>query len=274
MILERTTTLSAYVEELASSGCISFTRNDAMEALGVSHGAFQDSAARLKKRGYIFAPRRGFYVITPTRFLKWGAPPPSWYVDAMMKDAGRPYYVALLKASELHGAAHQAVMEFQVVTDRQWNPIRAGRSRLAFYFRKDIEGIERGIELRKTETGSMRISSPALTALDLVRYPQASGGIDHAATVLSELADQIVPEQLDALAPKFERSVVQRLGYLLHHLGQDEIASCLKRHMRKRNVPWVELRPGEANSIIGNDKSVHNAGWHITYRRPIEVDEL
>ncbi len=274
MIHERTTTLASYVEELASSGCIAFTRRDATRALGVSHGAFLDAAARLRARGHIFAPRRGFYVITPARFLKWGAPPPSWYVDAMMTDAKRPYYVALLKASELHGAAHQAVMEFQVITDRQWKPIRAGRSRLAFYFRKDIEDIEQGIENRKTETGSMRLSSPALTALDLVRYPHASGGIDHAATVLSELAGRIDPERLDALAPKFERSVVQRLGYLLDHLNREEIASRLEKHVRTRNVPWVELRQGEVNSIARNDKCERSGRWHVIVRQPVEVDDL
>lgn len=273
MIPERTTSLAAYVEEMASSGRISFTREDAMEALGVSHGAFLDAAARLKKRGHVVVPRRGFYVITPTRYLKWGAPPPSWYIDAMMKDAERPYYVALLKAAEVHGASHQAVMEFQVVTDRQWKPIRAGRSKLAFYFRKDMESIEQGIEQRKTDTGSMRVSSPALTALDLVRYPHASGGVSHAAGVLNELAAQIDPEQFDALTPKFERSVVQRLGYILEHLGQEEIASSLERHLRNGNVPWVELEPGEANAIASSDERERSSRWHVIVRRPIEVDE-
>ena len=266
MIPQRTSSLATYVEELVSSGRTCFTSENAVEALGVSHGAFLDAAARLKKRGHIFAPRRGFYVITPTRYLKWGAPPPSWYIDAMMEDAGRPHYVALLKAAELHAAAHQAVMEFQVVTDRQWKPIRAGRSKLAFYFRKDIESIEHGIERRKTDTGSMRLSSPALTALDLVRYPRASGGVDHAASVLNELAAYIDPIQFDALVPSFERSVVQRLGYILEHLGHDEIASGLERHIRNSNVPWVELDPGEAKAFTSYDE-------HIIVRRPIEVDE-
>lgn len=126
----------------------------------------------------------------------------------MMKDAGRPYYVALLKAAELHGASHQAVMEFQVVTDRQWKPIRGGRSKLAFYFRKDIESVGQGVEQRKTDTGSMRVSSPALTALDLIRYTHTSGGVDHAASVLNELAVYIDPIEFDVLAPSFERSVV------------------------------------------------------------------
>ena len=273
MIPERTTTLPGYVEELASSGRTTFTREDAMEALGVSHGAFLDAAARLKKRRHIFAPRRGFYVITPTRYLKWGAPPPSWYIDAMMKNAGRPYYVALLKAAELQGAAHQAVMEFQVVTDRQWKPIRAGRSKLAFYFRKDMESVEQGIELRKTDTGSMRMSSPALTALDLVRYPHASGGISHTASVLNELSTQIDPKRLDALLPPFERSIVQRLGYLLDFLGQEELAACLERHLYRGNAPWMELEPREAGVITASQERERNSRWKIIVRRPIEVDE-
>ena len=273
MIPERITTLAAYVEELASSGRTTFTREAAMEALGVSHGAFLDAAARLRKRGHVFAPRRGFYVITPIWYLKWGAPPPSSYIDAMMQDAGRPYYVALLKAAELYGATHQAVMESQVVTDRQWMPIRAGRSRLAFHFRKDMQCIEQGIEQRKTDTGSMRVSSPTLTALDLVRYLHVSGGVDHAASVLNELAARIDPARLDALAPKFERSVVQRLGYILGHLGHNEIAFSLERHLRNGNVPWVELEPGEANAIASSDERERSSRWHIIVRRPIEVDE-
>ena len=273
MMLERATSLAAYVEELASSGCISFTREDALEALGVSHGAFVSAVARLKKRGYIVAPRRGFYVITPMQYLKWGAPPPSWYIDAMMKGAERPYYVALQKAADIYGASHQAVMEFQVVTDRQWKPIRAGRSKLAFYFREDMEGVELGIEQRKTNTGSMCVSSPALSALDLVRYPHASGGVSHTASILNELAAQIDSELLEALAPKFERSVVQRLGFILEHLGQEEIASGLERHLSNCKVSWVELEPSEASATVFSNQRERSSRWHVIVRRPIEVDE-
>lgn len=273
MIAERTTSLAAYVEDLASSGTTNFTREAAMQALGISHGAFLDAAARLNKRGHVFAPRRGFYVITPTHYLKWGAPPPSWYIDAMMADAQRPYYVALLKAAELHGASHQAVMEFQVVTDRQWKAIRAGRSKLAFYFRKDMKSIEHAIEQRKTDTGSMRLSSPALTALDLVRYPHASGGVDRIASVINELANAIDPTQLDSLAPQFERSVIQRLGYILDHLQHHEVASSLEKHVQTGNLPWVELEPKEASAMTSSEERERNLRWHIIVRRLIEVDE-
>jgi hypothetical protein len=53
-----------------------------------------------------------------------------------MRHANRLYYVDLLKAAELHGASHQAVMEFQVVTNRQMRDVWAGRSKIAFYSEK------------------------------------------------------------------------------------------------------------------------------------------
>ena len=40
MILKRAPNLAAYVEELESTGQIWFRRDEAIEAMGVSHGAF------------------------------------------------------------------------------------------------------------------------------------------------------------------------------------------------------------------------------------------
>ena len=76
-----------------------------------------------------------------------------------------------------------------------------------------------GIEDRKTDTRTMMISSAALTALDLLRYPRASGGIHNVATILSDLAQKIEPEQLAAISVTVKRSIVQRLGHLLDRLG-------------------------------------------------------
>jgi hypothetical protein len=38
-------------------------------------------------------PRRGFYVVVPPQYLSWGAPPPSWYIDDLMRHEGHSYYV-------------------------------------------------------------------------------------------------------------------------------------------------------------------------------------
>ncbi len=129
----------------------------------------------------------------------------------MHHEAGA-YYVGLLKAAELHGATHQAVMEFQVISAKRLPKIRAGRNLIVFYFRRDMEAVTAGIERRKTDIGTMKVSSAALTALDLLRYPQASGGIDNVATVLSDLGQQIDPEQLAALSAQVERAYSGRSG--------------------------------------------------------------
>ena len=50
----------------------------------------------------------------------------------------------------------------------------AGRSAIAFYYRKDITAIAAAIEERKTDTGRMKISSLELTMFDLLRYPHAA----------------------------------------------------------------------------------------------------
>src|ERR1700719_1870234 len=145
MALETPSTLPNYLTALQSKGRISFTRADAIAALGLTEAAFLKAAARLQKRKMLLNPRQGFYVVVPPQYLSWEAPPPSWYIDSLMRHEGRLYYVGLLKAAELHGATHHAVMEFQVVTDRQLPKLRAGRSWITFHFRKDLETVRDGV---------------------------------------------------------------------------------------------------------------------------------
>ena len=144
MFHDQRSALSGYVSGLLSTGRTVFTADEAEQALGVGHGAFLDAAERLQRRKALLNPRQGFYVVVPPQYASWGAPPPAWYIDALMRREGQAYYVGLLKAAELHGATHQAVMEFQVVTAKRLPRIRAGRSMIVFYFRKDMEAVSRG----------------------------------------------------------------------------------------------------------------------------------
>ena len=249
--------------------------DEAEDALGVNRGAFLDAAERLQKRKLLLSPRRGFYVAVPPQYASWGAPPPPWYIDALMRHEGEPYYVALLKAAELHGATHQAVMEFQVIAAKRIPKIRAGRNLIAFYYRKDLETVGEGLESRKTDTGTMQVSSPALTALDLLRYPQASAGIDNVATVLSDMGRKIDPKQLAVLSDKFERSVVQRLGYLLDRLGYDSLADRMRVGLSKRgSPPCTELERKEVLNPDFMPEPIHrDQRWRVIVRRMPEVDE-
>lgn len=275
MMIDNRTSFSDYLTRLQGSGRVSFTRADAKQALQISDAAFLKAAARLRRKHMLLNPRHGFYVAVPPQFHSWEAPPANWYIDDLMRHEGRPYYVGLLKAAELHGATHHAVMEFQVMTDKQLPKIRAGRSYIVFYFRKDLQPVLSAVESRKTDTGTMKISSVELTALDLVRYVHAVGGIDSVATALRDLGEKVDGEKLAATAVHFERSTIQRLGYLLEHLGHSAASESLHKSLfAKPNVPWVKLDPARRKDrIVKDELAEKNERWRIAIQRQPEIDE-
>ncbi len=275
MIQKSRRSLADYLTELQSQGQIVFAAEDAVNALETNRGAFLDAAQRLQRQGKLISPRKGFYVAVPPQFASWGAPPPSWYVDALMKQEEESYYVGLLKAAEIHGASHQAVMEFQVVTAKRMSKVRAGRNVIAFYYRKDMSQVVDGIEETKTDTGLMKISSPALTALDLLRYGNATAGINNVATVLSELGSKIDADQLALLSLKFEKPVVQRLGYLLDILDRRSITGKMHNLLMSRGLTgWTELDRKEAHDpLFAPDPVERDQRWRIIVRRMPEIDE-
>jgi predicted transcriptional regulator of viral defense system len=258
-----------------ASGRLVFSREEAQAALGISRGAFLDAAEKLQKHDRLLNLRHGFYVIVPPQHLNFGSPPPASFIDDLMRHQNRPYYVGLLKAADLQGASHQAVMEFQVVTNRQMRDIQAGRSKIAFYFRRDISAIASGIEERKTDTGKMKISSVELTLFDLLRYPQACAGLDNILTVFSDLGSKLNPASMGVLSHAFDRSVVQRAGYLLDLSGFPEHAEELHALIPGRSqVPWVELDPSlSSDPDLAPEILVRDERWHVLIRRIPERDE-
>ena len=275
MVHDQRSALSSHIASLLSAGQVVFTSKQVEQALGLGRGAFLDAAERLQRRKALIRPRRGLYVAVPPQFASWGAPPPSWYIDALMRHEQQPYYVGLLKAAELHGATHQAVMEFQIITGKRMPKIKAGRNLIVFYYRKDIAAVNEGIEDRKTDTGKMKMSSPALTALDLLRYPQAAGGIDNVVTVLADLAEKISPAQLALLSDAAERSVVQRLGHLLDRLGHADLANPMYAALMARGAaPWTELDRHEVRDPeFTPEPRERDDRWRVVVRRTPEVDE-
>lgn len=275
MILSERAALSSYASSLLAKGRGVFSADEALKEIGISRGAFLDAAERLQKRGQLIRPRRGFYVVVPPQHSVMGAPPPEWFIDALMRHEKRPYYVGLLSAAAVHGASHQAVMEFQVVTDKSLPEIETGRARIVFSYRKDIAAVMAGIEDRKTQTGYMKLSSPELTALDLVRYPHSGAGLDNIATVLSELAERLQPEKLAALSDAFEKAVVQRLGHLFGRLGHADIAEAMFISLSARgSFPWVELEPKQAGDPdLSPPPQERDKRWRVIIRRSPEIDE-
>ena len=278
MLYDQRSPLSQYAYGLLASSRTGFAAADAEQAIGVGHGAFLDAAERLQRRKALVNIRKGFYVVVPPEFSSWGAPSPDYYIDDLMRHEGQPYYVGLLEAGAMHGATHQAVMEFQVVTCARLPSIIAGGTRIEFYYRKGLDDVASGIEERTTRAGRMLISSPALTALDLLRYRRGSGGIDHNATMLLELAERIDPLQLAELSTKVEKSVVQRLGYMMDRLELQALTTRMHEALRNRGAySWVELLPWMArpeNSVFGFEPLEKDTRWRVVARRIPEPDDV
>jgi predicted transcriptional regulator of viral defense system len=267
--------LSAYVTGLLAAGRLVFSRDEAQAALGIGRGAFLAAAQKLRKRRRLLNPRQGFYVIIPPQNLNFGSPPPASFIDDLMRHEKRPYYVGLLKAAELNGAAHHAVMEFQVVTDKQMREIQIGRSKIVFYFKRDLTKIVPGIEDRQTDTGKMKVSSAELTLLDLLRYPEASGGLDNVLNIFADLAPKLDVGKMAPLCDAFERSVIQRAGYLLDHSSFAQPAQELHAFLERGSHPqWTELDPSLASDLDLAPKIIaRDTRWRVLVRRLPERDE-
>ena len=189
--MDSRTNLSDWIEGLPAEGRYTFTRQDAEEASGTSFVATQSALRRLRKKGRITSHRRGFYVLVPPEHRAAGAPPASWFIEDLMRFCGCDYYVGLLSAAALYGAAHQQPMVFQVLTDRLSATMSAGRVSIQAYRSRAVgRSPTRRIQ---TETGTMAVSTPEATALDLVRLPRAAGHWNNIATVLVELAEHMEP---------------------------------------------------------------------------------
>jgi predicted transcriptional regulator of viral defense system len=257
--------LAAFVEDLQARGRYTFTRTEAASALERSDAALRAALRRLKQRGRIASPRRGFYVLIPLEYREAGSPPASWFIDDLMRFLGQPYYVGLLSAAAVHGAAHQQPMAFQVVTDRPTRPARTGRVRIEFHMRRHLESTP--VLSVQTETGSMRVSTPEATAYDLVRFAPAAGHLSNVATVLGELAEKLDPIVLVELAPSYAVPEVQRLGFLLERVGEPALAASLAAWLESRRHRPVLLAPRQAGGEVPPDPR-----WRVIPNEPVEAD--
>ena len=253
------------IDDLQASGRYTLSLGEVLERLGVSEIAAANAIRRLREKGRLVSPRRGFYVIVPIEYRSAGSPPPSWFIDELMRFTGQPYYVGLLSAAALHGASHQQAMAFQVVTDRPTRSAMAGRVRVEFHTSRLVERAP--ITQIQTETGSMRVSTPELTALDVVRFVDACGGWDNVATVLTEMGASLEGGRLAGVAEGAKAPDLQRLGYLLDRAGHGRAADSLLRVLSSHRWRPVLLSPGYPAG-----EAVPVAPWRVVDNVGLDAD--
>jgi predicted transcriptional regulator of viral defense system len=210
-------------------------------------------------------PKSGFYVIVDPQHRSAGTLPPEWFIHDLMKHMNRPYYVGLLSAAQVHGAAHHRPQEFQVmIPKRTVRPVRAGNAQIRFFGKGAFD--RSGVQEVKTPTGFMKVATPETTAWDLVRYFKAAGGLENVVTVLSELAEKLDAKKLlDAVKRHGEVTVAQRLGYLLDRVG--------RRDVTKGLAEWIAdapLRPLDPGAPV--DGASESRKWHLLVNAELEPE--
>ncbi len=257
-------TATAYITDLAASGRYHFTTAEAARELRVSPVATRAALRRLAGKGAIASPARGFHVIVPPEYRRLGCLPPEQFIPQLMALRRLPYYVGLLSAAELHGAAHHRPQQFQVMVERPRPAITCGQVRVAFVARRAVAGAP--VEERNTPRGTVLVSTPEVTALDLAGYPARVGGLDVVATVVSELVEKLDAAKLAEAAALAPTPWAQRLGYVLELVGGEVPAAALADLVRRRAREYVPLATGARH---GKQRSTR---WRLELNASIEVE--
>lgn len=255
----------SYIDGLAARGRYHFTPEEAREALGGTKDAVMLALHRLARQGLVAHPAHGFYVIVPPEYRRLGCLPADQFIPALMEQLGLGYYVGLLSAAQYHGAAHHRPQEFQVVTGTKRRGVACGAVRVVFVVRKRLADVP--TQPFNMPRGTIRVSTVEATAVDLIGYPHHVGGLEHAATVIAELAEQIDPERLVAAARTAPMPWAQRLGYLLDMAGEAEKAELLKHYVQEEARDIAPLIPA-----MPREGAVREAGWKLDVNADVEIE--
>jgi len=217
----------------------------------------------------MFSPTRGGYVPIPAEYRSWRAVPASHFIDPMMRYLGHEYYVGFLSAAEVHGAAHQRPQVFQVITDARLNDRAFDRVRMEFT--TSAKTARRPTKAVNTPTGTMKVSVPEITVLDLVASPAHGGGLSNIATVLGGLLGDGLLDvpRLAELAKDYPAAVSQRAGWLLEQVA-GEIGTELDL-ARLAEVAHARSKPTPL-AASGPQAGPFNERWNVLVNTDVEPD--
>lgn len=226
--------LEDYIHELRSKG--KFTVN--FQELKTkftdrSTEALRQAVFRMKSNHSLAHLRREFYLVIPPEYSANAGLPLYLFIDDLMKFLEREYYVGLFSAAALHGASHQSSMINEVIVNKTpLRPIVNDNINIKFHVKKEIQ-FEHIIKM-KSDSGYFSVSSPELTALDLIFYSK-EWGVERTLSVLSELKENIKPSVLYNCALNYDPVSVKKLGFLMDEYFNDDKLSVKLHSVYSKN---------------------------------------
>ena len=262
-------TANEYIQHLLSVEEYAFSWEELLANSGRGKTALTRQLSRLEEKKRIINLRKGFYVVIPPRHAKQMGLPVQLYIHKLFQYLNRPYYLAFYSAAKFHGAGHQQIQQDYVMTVNP--PMRTiQKNGMVIRFFTTSNWPKHNISNKKSDAGYFNISSPALTAADLIHHQSRLGGLNRQLTILEELAEEITQEDMKILLSWYpHKSTLQRLGYLLEIMNvADKLINLIRQHLEKATTYPVLLKP----------KTGQNAGavdnpWKVDVNLELEKDQ-
>ncbi len=262
-----------YIKEIRKQGRRCFTLQQVTTELNTSYASARFGIHRLKQEGDIISPAKGFYVIVPPEYQRQKTIPPEELIPLLMEHLQQDYYVGLLSAARFYGATHQRSNCFQVISNkRMQKPLIFGSIEIDFIYKKAFDNIP--LNKVVVSSGYLEVASPELVIYDLLHYSIRSGGLNHSATIFSEMIESVDSSKLIELAILMnEKSWLQRLGYILDHIETEDeqkkgsITEAISEYLNGKIKEYVPLEPG-----ISRKEYPRNKRWKIIENTKIESD--
>ena len=264
-----------WIEDLPKRGKITFSKEEVeLQFPSLTNRNIQNTLNRLVVKKKLQSVWRGFWVVVPVEYGLKGVVDPIEYIAQLMDFLGQKYYIGLLSAAAIHGAAHQQPMELMLITAS--NHLREkvkNDVKISFVAKKKIP--HQYLQQITVKSGYIPVSNPELTAIDLLLYVKNVGGINRVATVLSELAEVIDFEKISLdFFQNINIADIQRMGYLLETLGFTKIANSLFQKTNEANLKFRKYPLCIKKQSIGLTGFPVDNKWKIIINEEVETDEL
>ena len=236
--------IAAYIKKLLSEEEYSFSLDELRTAIEKTEIPLKKELERLTEKGEIINLRKGFYLIIPPRYSSAQKLPVQLYCEKLFRYLNRKYYVALFSAARFHGASHQQVQKDYIITEKpKFNDISKNATDIRFFTTSNWS--DKNIQIKKSDAGPYKVSSPALTIADLIHYQTKLGGINRMLAVIEELSEELNESDLVELLSWYpNKSTLQRFGFLLEELGiGDEFQELIFTNLKTTNFFPVLLSP-------------------------------
>ncbi len=233
-----------HIKKLLSYEEYSFSFEELLKDGNKSETALKRELSRLVEKKEIISFRRGFYLIIPPRYSHFGQLPIQLYIDKLFSYLGRDYYVSFYSAAKFYGASHQQIQCDYIVT-KPPTILNIKKNAIDVRFLTTSFWPENNIINKKSDAGYFKISTPALTAVDLIHYQSKLGGLNRVLAILEELFEEINVEDLKNLIAWYpHKSTLQRFGFLLEDLKADNnLSEHLFKHLKITKFFPVLLSP-------------------------------